>query len=298
MIFVGFDDGAKCICYYDKTTRHVKRSRNYKFNENEEPRDLELAEIPGLWAEGEKLDSLPSQTIPKEPEVHQLNLQHRTVDFTNAPQGRRALSHITKPIIPSEPPNITRPTEFSRMKAINPEQANIATDDIFESIFRDATFFSTREEELTENPITIEDALNGEEGDQWKKAIDEELATLKKMGTWELADLPEGRKPIGCKWVFVKKRDEKGKLIKYKAQLVAQGFSQKPSVDFSNDRTFAPVMQFKTLHTFLAFAASMKWDIKQFDVKGAYLHGLLKELIFMDQPCGFDNGLGHVCKLI
>ena len=107
MIFVGFDDGAKCIRYYDKATRRVKRSRNYKFNENEEPQDLELVEIPGLRAEGETLDSPPSQTIPKEPEVHQLNLRHRTVDFTNAPRGRRAPSHITKPIIPSEPPDIT-----------------------------------------------------------------------------------------------------------------------------------------------------------------------------------------------
>jgi hypothetical protein len=149
----------------------------------------------------------------------------------------------------------------------------MATENILESIFRDATFFSAREEELTDNPITIEDALNGEEADQWKKAI-------------------------GCKWVFVKKRDENGKLIKYKARLIAQGFSQKPGVDFSNDGTFAPVMRFETLHTFLAFAASMKWDIKQFDVKGTYLHGLLKELIFMDQPRGFDDGSGHVCKLI
>ena len=48
----------------------------------------------------------------------------------------------------------------------------------------------------------------------------------------------------------------------------------------------------------MAFAALMKWDIKQFDVKGAYLHGLLQELIFMDQPQGFNNGSGHVFKLI
>ena len=52
-----------------------------------------------------------------------------------------------------------------------------------ESIFNDATFFSTREEDSQENPKTIEEALNGEEGDQWKKAINEEMATLKKMGT-------------------------------------------------------------------------------------------------------------------
>ena len=68
MIFVGFDDGAKCICYYDKATRRVKRSRNFKFNENEEPR-LETMELPGLQVEGEKLESTPLQTTPAEPET-------------------------------------------------------------------------------------------------------------------------------------------------------------------------------------------------------------------------------------
>ena len=84
MIFVGFDDGAKCIRYYDKATRHVKRSRNFKFNENEEPH-LEITEVPGLQAEGEKLDGPPSQTTPAEPETRKLNLRHRTVEFTDAP---------------------------------------------------------------------------------------------------------------------------------------------------------------------------------------------------------------------
>jgi len=140
MIFMGFDDGAKCIRYYDKATRRVKRSRNYKFNENEEPQ-LEITEKES-----------PSCTI--------------------------------KPILPSEPPDdITRSTESSCAKNVDPEQTHMATENIFESIFRDATFFSAREEELMENPITVEDALNGEEADQWKKAIDEELGTLKRMGT-------------------------------------------------------------------------------------------------------------------
>ena len=61
----------------------------------------------------------------------------------------------------------------------------MAAENILETIFREATFFSAREEEITEIPITLEDALNGEERDQWKNAIDEELGTLKKMGTWE-----------------------------------------------------------------------------------------------------------------
>jgi len=146
MVFVGFDDSAKCICYYDKTTRCVKRSQNYKFNENEKPRDLEIVELPGLQAEGEKLGIPPSQTTSKEPETCQLNLQHRTVNFTNVPRGRRALSHINNlEITPSIPPDITRPTESSRAKTITPEQTHMVTEDILESIFRDATFFSPRE---------------------------------------------------------------------------------------------------------------------------------------------------------
>ena len=148
----------------------------------------------------------------------------------------------------------------------------MATKNIYESIFNNATFFTNQEEESTGNPITIDEVLKGEEKEQWQKAIDVEMETLKNMGTWELAELPEERKAIGCKWVFVKKRDKKGKLIKYKAQLVTQGFLQKPGINFNNDRNFAPIMQFKTLRTLLAFAASTKWDVKQFDVKGAYLH--------------------------
>ena len=72
----------------------------------------------------------------------------------------------------------------------------MAAENILETIFREATFFSAREEEITEIPITLEDTLNGEERDQWKNAIDEELGTLKKMGTWELADLPEEDKQL------------------------------------------------------------------------------------------------------
>ena len=70
---------------------------------------METTEVPGLQAEGEKLESTPLQTTPvAEPETHQLNLQHRTVEFTDAPRGRRAPSRINKPsIIPSEPPDIT-----------------------------------------------------------------------------------------------------------------------------------------------------------------------------------------------
>ena len=91
-------------------------------------------------------------------------------------------------------------------------------------------------------------------------------------------------------WVFSKKKDEHGNIIKYKARLVAQGFAQRPGSDYSNDGTFAPVMRFETLHTMLAFSVLNNWKLRQFDVKGAYLYGKVKETIFMEQSPGYSDG--------
>ena len=118
------------------------------------------------------------------------------------------------------------------------------------------------------------------------------------METWELVDLPEDRQPIGNKWVFIQKRDKHGSVIKHKAQLVAQGFSQKPGIDYSETGTFAPVMRFDTLRTLLAIAAIEDWDIQQIDIKGAYLKGQLKEEIYMHQPTGYEDETNCVCRLL
>ena len=77
-------------------------------------------------------------------------------------------------------------------------------------------------------PQTVEEALKSDEKDKWRKAIDDELEQLREKGTWRLEELPEGREAVGCKWVFLRKKDENGNIEAYKAQLVAQGFSQKP----------------------------------------------------------------------
>jgi len=128
--------------------------------------------------------------------------------------------------------------------------------------------------------------------------MDEEIETLGNMGTWRLEDLPADRKPVGCRWVYDRKRNEHGEVIKYKARLVAQGFLQKPGTDFSNDGTFAPVMRFETLHTLLVFSAVHNLKLQQFDVKSAYLHGHLNDIIYMAQPPGYDDGSGWSCLLI
>ena len=95
----------------------------------------------------------------------------------------------------------------------------------------------------------------------------------------------------------MKKKDEHGNTIWYKARLITQGFSQKPGTDYSNNRTFVPVMWFESLCTVLGMAAINGWDMHQMDVKTAYLNGYLKEEIYMVQPSGFDDGTEHICQL-
>jgi hypothetical protein len=72
--------------------------------------------------------------------------------------------------------------------------------------------------------------------------MQEEINSLKEMGTWDLVKLPNGRKIITCKWVIRKKLDKNGNISKFKARLVARGFSQTPGIDYFN--TFSPVMNF------------------------------------------------------
>jgi hypothetical protein len=140
-------------------------------------------------------------------------------------------------------------------------------------------------------PDTVKDARNSEEWPHWEKAIKAELNMITEKGTWELVDLPKGRKAIGNRWVFIKKFDEKGNLARFKARLVAQGFSQIPGQDFLE--TFSPVMRLDSFRTLCALAAMLNLEIAQMDIKGAYLNGKLEEEIYMRQP----DGTERVCKL-
>lgn len=128
--------------------------------------------------------------------------------------------------------------------------------------------------------------------------MDKEMAMLEGMGTWKKEMLLEDQKVIRCYWVYTKKRDENSQIIKYKAHLVVQGFSQKPGINYSKDRMFAPVMWFKTLCTVLAHATVHNLKLHQFNVKGTYLHGHLEEEIYMVQLPGNNDGSGKVCALL
>ncbi|CAI7752150.1 unnamed protein product [Closterium sp. NIES-53] len=149
--------------------------------------------------------------------------------------------------------------------------------------------------EMPGEPATLKEALESCDAEEWKKAMESELKSIEENGTWELVELPEGRKAITSKWLFKIKSDADGKIERYKSRLVAKGYQQKEKVDYKE--LFAPVVKPTTLRTLPAGAAIKGWVVKQMDVTTAFLNGILEEEIFMAQREGFDDGSGRVLKL-
>jgi hypothetical protein len=92
---------------------------------------------------------------------------------------------------------------------------------------------------------------------------------------------------IETKWAFKDKQGEDGEIVRNKAHLVAQGFSQVEGLDFG--KTFALVARLKVIRILLAFAASKGFKLYQLDVKRAFLNGVIQEEVYVRQPPGFKN---------
>lgn len=113
--------------------------------------------------------------------------------------------------------------------------------------------------------------------------------------TWILVPLPKDRKAISCKWVYKTKTNADGSLDKYKARLVARGYTQRKGIDY--EKTFSPVAKMTIVRTVLSIAANEGLKLTQFDVSTAFLNGSLSEEIYMKQPEGYSDGSDKVCKL-
>src|SRR5690606_27358810 len=118
-------------------------------------------------------------------------------------------------------------------------------------------------ESSDESATTYSQIMRSPHRDEWQKAMEEEMQSLHSHKTWQLAQLPPGKKAIGCRWLFKVKRNADGTVSRYKARLCAKGFTQKPGVDFHE--TFAPVARVDTIRCMLAIAAQRDYEIQQFD---------------------------------
>nr|GEX38365.1 putative RNA-directed DNA polymerase [Tanacetum cinerariifolium] len=127
--------------------------------------------------------------------------------------------------------------------------------------------------------------------------MDVEMDVLMRNGTWDKCILPQGKKPIGCRWILTIKYKPDGTVERYKARLVAKGYTQTYGIDYSE--TFSPVAKIDTIRVLFSIAANQSWPLHQFDVKNAFQHRELKEEVYMEAPSGFSQHFkqGEIYKL-
>lgn len=175
----------------------------------------------------------------------------------------------------------------------------------FANAFDDETIYALQaaaaemlgEDELFSLPSTTEptnyrEALKTAQAKHWQVACDVEIAALERLHVWDkldAGDVPASHRPIGSKFVLKAKKNKRGIVVKYKARLVAQGFSQRPGIDFKE--TFAPVAKFSSIRLLLALAAKHKYHVEQADVDSAFPQAELdaSETVYVKLPDGMRD---------
>lgn len=146
-------------------------------------------------------------------------------------------------------------------------------------------------------PQTYKQAMSDPENAlKWREAIMEEIRTLVGNGTWEELIPPQGANLITTKWVFTVKLKVDGTIERFKARLVARGFSQQHGIDYTE--TFAPTVRMDTLRLFLATVAKEGKECWQFDIKNAFTESYLKEDIYLTPPDGVKVEKGNALKVL
>ncbi|GJY67779.1 retrovirus-related pol polyprotein from transposon TNT 1-94 [Tanacetum coccineum] len=146
----------------------------------------------------------------------------------------------------------------------------------------------------TVEPKNVKEAMTDP---AWIESMQEELLQFKRLDVWVLVPLPDNIKPLTLKWLFKNKHDEENTVIRNKSRLVVRGYRQEEGIDF--EESFAPVARMEAIRIFLAYAAHKSFIVFQMDVKTAFLHGTLKEDVYVCQPEGFIDAdhPSHVYKL-
>nr|GEV60358.1 hypothetical protein [Tanacetum cinerariifolium] len=131
----------------------------------------------------------------------------------------------------------------------------------------------------------------------WIDSIQEELLQFKRLDVWVLVLAPDNISPFMLKWLFKNKHDKEQMVIRNKSRLVVRGYRQEEGIDF--EESFAPVARMEAIRIFLAYAVHKSFSVFQMDVKTAFLHGSLKENVYVCQPKGFIDAdhPSHVYKL-
>ncbi|KAK8578905.1 hypothetical protein V6N13_142162 [Hibiscus sabdariffa] len=272
-IFLGYSLTSKAYRVFNKRTLVVEESIHVVFDDNLFPwkdscddDDVGILEANG-GEESSKVDKIPTKEEAQNPPLETLkdmSLEEMEVSYP------RELNYVKDGEILGDP------------------SKGVTTRSCLRNTCNYVAFISCVE------PKNIKEALND---DYWILAMQDELNQFERSKVWTLVDRPHDKSIIGTKWVFRNKLDESGNIVRNKARLVAQGYTQEEGIDF--DETYAPVARMEAIRMLLAFACHHEFKLFQMDVKSAFLNGFISEEVYVEQPPSFEdpNFPNHVFKL-
>lgn len=260
LIFVGYSEESKAYRLLDKHTNTIKISRDVIFSDSFEKNNSYI------------------------------NIEFKPIKEIRSENDPEEEGEAEKEEEEEEEPNVVKEKAVDKVRRSKRENKGVPPDRYMGNAYTVASMY--------EDPRNRNEALAGVNKDKWKKAMDEEMESLLLNNTWELVQRPKNKNIISCKWVFKTKRNSEGQVNKFKARLVARGFSQKYGEDY--DEVFAPVVRHTTFRVMLTIAGQDKLIVVHYDAKTAFLNGQLKETIYMRQPEGYavKDKEEMVCKLI
>ena len=296
-IFIGYPDGVKGYRLIDPTTLTITVSRDVIFYEDKFISDIELIKSDPVCYSKDimcmNLDTTnenDASNITKQDQDYESEPDVNVNEESNIPHSE---SHRTlQDDLPTVVGKTYEETFMNQVRSL-PEKRPSALRPYGNEHCKLADSLVS---EINE-PTSIKEAWKNEYGLQWKEATDSEIESLNAAQTWDLVPLPEKKNVVGCKWIFKVKRKADNSIDRFKARLVAQGYSQKQGIDF--DEVFSPVARFSTIRIVLALSTLLDLDLHQLDVKTAFLNGSLSDEIYMQQPEGYisKENPGYVCKL-
>ncbi|PNX88255.1 retrovirus-related Pol polyprotein from transposon TNT 1-94, partial [Trifolium pratense] len=313
-IFLGYKQGVKGTILYDLHSKEIFLSRHVTYHDHILP--YHTSTNPQNWHYHTNISHNDAPTVP--------NDLHDVLPYNNP--------HTDNVVDPPSPVDHANPTDSDTTSStVNPDNtvsthirpsrqkqkpaylsdyvcntstsssAPLSSGNLYPiSAFHSYSHLSSLHASYTNSithctePNTYAEACMSE---HWQSAMRAELEALAKNGTWKFVDLPSHVKPIGSKWVYKVKHKSDGSIERYKARLVAKGYNQIEGLDFFD--TFSPVAKMSTVRILLALASIKHWHLHQLDVNNAFLHGELKEDVYMTVPEGVNSPKpNQVCKLL
>ena len=259
-IFLGYSNNSKAYRVFNLKSLVVEESMNVAFDESKPP---------------VKYKDLVDQENVEQDDIEKVIRQFENMDL-GTPVHKNPLELDEKEDeLPQAIPTIkSHPLD----NVLGDLRKGVQTRSQVQNVVNHLSFLSQIE------PKTAKEALLDED---WISAMQDELLQFTRSKVWELVPKPHDTSIIGTKWVFQNKLDENGTVVRNKARLVAQGYTQMEGIDF--DETYAPVARIESIRMLLAYAFHKNFKVYQMDVKSTFLNVILEEEVYVKQPPGFED---------